>query len=69
LFSLDDSLAEIKTRGDLLDYLGAVFHQALLIQPLSSAYFVEETGQLKILSGLCTASTHPVFLRQNPREM
>ncbi|MFN9943079.1 MAG: hypothetical protein ACK56I_26780, partial [bacterium] len=52
LFSLDDSLAKIKTRGHLLEYLGAVFNQALLIQPLSSAYFVEETGQLKILSGI-----------------
>ena len=52
LFSLDDSLAEIKTLASLSDYLKTVSKQARLIQPLSSAYFVEETGQLKILSGL-----------------
>ena len=52
LFSLDDSLAEIKTIGDLSDYLKTVSKQARLIQPLSSVYFGEETGQLKILSGL-----------------
>jgi len=51
LFSLDDSLAEIKTRDDLFDYLRTVSKQARQIQPLSSAYFVEESGELKILSG------------------
>jgi hypothetical protein len=49
---LDSRLADIKTRSDLLDYLRVVSRRARLIQPLSSAYFVEETGQLKVLSGL-----------------
>lgn len=52
LFMLDSRLADIKTRSDLLDYLRVVSRRARLIQPLSSAYFVEETGQLKVLSGL-----------------
>jgi hypothetical protein len=69
LFSLDDSLAEIQTRDALFDYLREVSKQARLIQPLSSAYFVEETGQLKVVSGVCTASTRSVFLALNSPEM
>ena len=95
LFSLDDSLADIKTRDNLFDYLYLVSEQTQLIQPgeprasvpltpilsqhsenevrecsgpiytssliatqmwythtVSSVYLVEETGELKILSGL-----------------
>ena len=69
LFSLDDSLAEIQTREALFDYLREVSKQARLIQPLSSAYFVEETGQLKVISGACTASIRSVFLALNSPEM
>jgi hypothetical protein len=58
LFSLDDSLAEIQTRDALFDYLREVSKQARLIQPISSAYFLEEIGQLKVVSGVCTASTY-----------
>jgi hypothetical protein len=66
LFSLDDSLAEIQTRDALFDYLREVSKQARLIQPLSSAYFVEEMGQLKVVSGVCMRS---VFLALNSPEM
>jgi hypothetical protein len=53
LFSLDDSLADVKTSNDLMEYLSMISQQARLIQPVSSAYFVEESGgELKILSGL-----------------
>jgi hypothetical protein len=55
LFSLDDSLAEIKTREDVSDYLRVVSERARLIQPLSSAYFLEESAELKILSGFAHA--------------
>jgi len=51
LFSLDDSLAEIKTRADLLEYFGDVSSRARDLQPTSSSYFVEETGEVKLLSG------------------
>ena len=51
LFSLDDSLADIKTRADLLEYLGDVSSRARDLQPTSSSYFVEETGEVKLLSG------------------
>jgi hypothetical protein len=69
LFSLDDSLAEIQTRDALFDYLREVSKQARLIQPLSSAYFVEDISQLKVVSGVCTSSTHSVFLSLNSPEM
>ena len=69
LFSLDDSLAEIQTRDSLFDYLREVSKQARLIQPLSSEYFVEDISQLKVISGVCTASTHSVFLALNSPEM
>ena len=69
LFSLDDSLAEIQTRDALFDYLREVSKQARLIQPLSSEYFVEDISQLKVISGVCTASTHSVFLTLNSPEM
>ena len=52
VFSLDDSLADIKTIGDLFEYLGVVSERARLVQPLSSSYFVERQGELKILSGM-----------------
>ena len=52
LFLLDDSLADIKTRGDLLEYLGHVSSRARDLQPTSSPYFVEETAEVKLLSGL-----------------
>ena len=52
LFSLGDSLADVKTSNDLMEYLRMVSEQARLIQPVSSAYFVEEAGEVKILSGL-----------------
>ena len=69
LFSLDDSLAEIQTREALFDYLRKVSKQARLILPLSSEYFGEDISQLKILSGVCTASKHSVFLALNSPEM
>ena len=53
VFSLDDSLADIKTIGDLFEYLGVVSERARLVQPLSSAYFVEQKGELKVLAGMC----------------
>ena len=52
MFSLDDSLADIKTIGDLFEYLGVVSERARLVQPLSSAYFVEKKGELKVLEGM-----------------
>lgn len=68
LFSLGDSLDEIQTREALFDYLREVSKQARLIQPLSSEYFTEERGQLKVVSGACTALTHSVFLALNSSE-
>ena len=53
VFLLDDSLADIKTIGDLFEYLGVVSERARLVQPLSSAYFVEQKGELKVLAGMC----------------
>lgn len=52
LFSLDDSLADIKTINDLFEYLRMVSSQSRLIQPTSSEYFVETSGELKILKGV-----------------
>lgn len=52
LFSLDDSLAEIKTIDDLFEYLRLVSSQSRLIQPTSSEYFIETSGELKILKGV-----------------
>jgi hypothetical protein len=52
VFLLDDSLADIKTIGDLFEYLGVVSERARLVQPLSSAYFVEQKGELKVLAGM-----------------
>ena len=52
MFSLDDSLADIKTIGDLFEYLGVVSERARLVQPLSSSYFVEKKGELKVLEGM-----------------
>ena len=56
LFQLDDSLADIKTTDDLFEYLSHVSSQAKLIQPLSSNYFVEESGELKVMQGMASFS-------------
>ena len=53
VFSLDDSLADIKTNGDLFEYLGVVSERARLVQPTSSVYLVEQKGELKLLTGMC----------------
>ena len=52
LFALDDSLAEIKTRNKLLEYLQNVVAQARKLQPTSSEYFVEQTAEIKLFSGV-----------------
>ena len=51
LFELGDSLADIKTRADLFDYLRMVSARARDLQPSSSSYLVEETGEVKLLAG------------------
>ena len=61
MFSLDESLADIKTIGDLFEYLGVVSQRAKLIQPLSSAYFVEQQGELKVIAGMVPESTKVVM--------
>ena len=51
LFELGDSLADIKTRSDLFDYLRMVSARARDLQPSSSTYLMEETGEVKLLAG------------------
>lgn len=51
LFELGDSLADIKTRAELFDYLRMVSARARDLQPSSSSYLVEETGEVKLLAG------------------
>jgi len=46
------SLAEITTTGDLLEYLQVVSDQSRLLLPVSSHYFVEEAGEIKVFQGL-----------------
>lgn len=60
LFELGDSLADIKTRADLFDYLRMVSARARDLQPSSSSYLVEETAEVKLLAG---ASLSPMPCR------
>jgi len=48
----DENLAGIKTPNDLFSYLKDVLAASRLLLPLSSAYFVEETGEMKVLQGV-----------------
>ena len=53
IFSLNDEyLHDIKTTDDVFEYLREVSKQSRLLQPLSSQYFIEETGDIKILKGV-----------------
>jgi len=53
IFNLkDEYLSEIKTPDQLFDYLGELSESSRLLQPLSSFYFVEETGEMKVLQGV-----------------
>ena len=60
LFELGDSLADIKTRAVLFDYLRMVSARARDLQPSSSSYLVEETAEVKLLAG---ASLSPMPCR------
>ena len=48
----DEDLHHKKTPDDFFDYLGELSKQARLLQPLSSEYFIEETGEKKIMQGV-----------------
>ena len=52
LFRLDDSIADITTANDLLEYLRMVMTQSRELLPLSSHYFVEQEGEIKVFQGL-----------------
>jgi hypothetical protein len=53
IFALNaDALYEIKTAENFFDFLRMVSEQSRLLQPLSSQYFIEETGEMKIMSGV-----------------
>ena len=56
LFELGDELADIKTRQNLFDYLRMVSARARDLQPSSSSYLVEETGEVKLLAGASYSS-------------
>lgn len=51
VLSLDDSLAEIKTLDDLQGYMAQLSRQCRLLQPLSTAYFSEHDGEVKLYDG------------------
>jgi hypothetical protein len=51
IWYLDDALAGIKTLQDLQDYLRTVNSRSRMLQPLSSDYFSEHDGEVKIFSG------------------
>jgi hypothetical protein len=51
IFSLDDSLASIKTADDLRSYLKLVSARSRLLQPLSSNYFADAEGEIKVFEG------------------
>ncbi len=53
LFNLDpDFLDGIRTQDELFEYIGEISKQSRVLQPLSSEYFVDDTGEMKIWSGV-----------------
>jgi hypothetical protein len=52
IFLLDDSLADIKTLRGLKDYMGTVSKQSRLLMPLSSEYFSEQEGEIRLFEGI-----------------
>jgi hypothetical protein len=69
VFSLDDSLADIKTLDSLQNYLRTVSERARLLQPRSDYYFRQPEGEIRVFEGL-QAFTKPVILNVqdlNPR--
>jgi len=51
MFQFDD-VADIKTRDDFLEYMRVVSRQSRLMQPVSSLYFIDESGEIKVEQGL-----------------
>ena len=49
IFNLDDSLADIKTTEGLQSYLKLLSARSRLLQPLSSQYWLDAEGEIKIL--------------------
>ena len=69
VFSLDDSLADIKTLDSLQNYLRTVSERGRLLQPVSDYYFHQPEGEIRVFEGL-QAFTKPVILNLqdlNPR--
>ena len=53
LFNLDsDFLNGIRTQDELFEFIGEISKQSRVLQPLSSEYFVDDTGEMKIWSGV-----------------
>ena len=53
IFALNpDDLAAMKTPDAFFDYLKQLSEQSRLLQPLSSQYFIEETGEMKVMMGV-----------------
>jgi hypothetical protein len=50
VFNLDDGLADIKTADDLQSYLQLLSARSRLLQPLSSVYFGDAEGEIKIFA-------------------
>jgi hypothetical protein len=48
----DEDLYNKKSNEDFFFYLVELSKQARLLQPLSSEYFIEETGEMKIMQGV-----------------
>jgi hypothetical protein len=48
----DDYLKEIKTQDQLYEYIEDISKQSRMLLPLSSVYFVEDTGEMKLLQGV-----------------
>ena len=48
----DEDLYNKKTSDDFFSYLLELSKRARLLQPLSSEYFIEETGEMKIMQGV-----------------
>jgi hypothetical protein len=61
VFSLDDSLADIKTLDSLQNYLRTVSERARLLQPRSDYYFRQPEGEIRVFEGV-HAFTKPVIL-------
>ena len=61
LFQLDDSLADITTASELKEFLQMVSKQSRQLMPISSEYFVEDEGEIKVFQGLQAFLT-PIFV-------